>query len=32
MRREEALAKNVTRLDLEAALLKAQVLEHYPEW
>jgi hypothetical protein len=29
---EEALAETITRADIEAVLLNAQVLEDYPEW
>jgi len=29
---EEALAENITRPEIEAALLDAQVLEDYPDW
>jgi hypothetical protein len=29
---EEALAENITRPEIEAALLNAQVLEDYPDW
>jgi hypothetical protein len=29
---EEALAEEITRSEIEAALLTAQVLEDYPDW
>jgi len=29
---EEALAENITRSEIEATLLSAQVLEDYPDW
>lgn len=29
---EEALAEHITRPEIEAAMLNAQVLEDYPEW
>jgi len=29
---QEALAENITRSEIEAALLGAQVLEDYPDW
>jgi hypothetical protein len=29
---EEALAETITRADIEAVLLNAQVLEDYPDW
>lgn len=29
---EEALAENITRAEIEAAMLNAQLLEDYPDW
>ena len=29
---EEALVENITRSEIEAVLLKAQLLEDYPDW
>ncbi len=29
---EEALAENITRPEIEAAILNAQLLEDYPDW